>query len=536
MWRPLFCCLLPVSCNVLLQDPTPLTEYYDRTLKDYKGLSWKDIGPESAAPMTRVKSLDQEEFKDLVRHGYPFIVDDCVPVDAELREYACSEYGRRWPKEHMKAEYTRDQEHIYLADSDWHSVQKPTAKAKKHMSRGKPLSGPYIWHVKDETDDPQTKKDIQEMFPVPYFLNSSALNYYEAKDSFEFWFVLENGGSQAHADAYCETTISMQLRGSKTWRLGAFPNITNAFQPYAFHDAEIYKHSRLWRPEHEETVNPGSCVVFPMGYIHETYVGEGKGGDDGCSVASTFQFQDPQPIFQWKNFLARWGLSHYTRDEPCLQRMQPYVFLGRPWGVGLKGEAARAKIRERFGEVDTNQDDVISYDELLALYRQLYVRFHMPWTEVLANEEASKVTDEKQNWVTEDALLFHDDNRDGSVSYEEFEHTILRFEAVRQRAKDIQRLQKEPEELFKREKDWIQKHMCTDSDCETLRQLDKDFAPIERRLAAQAAKEAAKEAAKAPDNKKLDGKKPGGKTPGGKKKAGGKALGGKPAGRFIDDL
>ncbi|CAK0883059.1 unnamed protein product [Prorocentrum cordatum] len=492
--------------------------------------------------MTRVKNVGQDEFKDLVRHGYPFIVDDCVPEDAELRELACSEYGRRWPKEHMKAEYTRGQEHINLGDSDWHSVQKPTAKAKKHMSRGKPLSGPYIWHVKDETDDPQTKTDIQRMFPVPYFLNSSALNYNEVKDSFEFWFVLENGGSQAHADAYCETTISMQLRGSKKWRLGAFPNITNAFQPYGFHDSEIYRHSSLWRPEHEETVDPGSCVVFPMGYIHETYVAEGKGGDDGCSVASTFQFQDPQPIYQWKNFLARWGLSHYTRDEPCLQRMQPYVFLGKPWGVGLKGEAARAKIRERFREVDKNLDDALSYDELLELFRQLYARFHMPWTQVLAEAEASRVRDEKQDWVAEDAFLFHDDDGDGTVTYGEFEHTLLRFEAVRQRAKDIKRHEREPEELFARERDWITRHMCTDSDCEALKQLDKDFAPIGKRLAARAAEEAAKEAAKAPAGQKLGGKKPGSKSPGGKapaskKKASGKAPGGKKsAKRFIDDL
>ncbi|CAK0899956.1 unnamed protein product [Prorocentrum cordatum] len=87
-------------------------EYYDRTLKDYKGLSWDDITPENAARMTRVKNLDQEEFKELVRRAYPFVVEDCVPEDAELKEFACSEYGKRWPKEHMRAEYTPGQKHI----------------------------------------------------------------------------------------------------------------------------------------------------------------------------------------------------------------------------------------------------------------------------------------------------------------------------------------------------------------------------------------------------------------------------------------
>ena len=30
---------------------------------------------------------------------------------------------------------------------------------------------------------------------------------------------------------------------------------------------------------------------------------------------------------RWRNFLTRWGLSHYAREEPCLERMEPYVFL-----------------------------------------------------------------------------------------------------------------------------------------------------------------------------------------------------------------
>lgn len=493
MWRALLGHLLPASCTVLLHDPTPLTAYYDRTLKDYKGLSWDEITPENAAPMTRVKNMDHEEFKELVRRAYPFVVEDCVPEGAELQELTCSEYGKRWPKEHMRAEYTPGQKHINLEASEWYSVQKPTVSAKKHLSLGKPLSGPYIWHVKDETDDPKTKRDIQEIFPVPYFLNESTLNYNEARDSFEFWYVLENGGSQAHADAYCETTISMQLRGSKKWRLGAFPNITNAFQPYSFGDADIYKHSHFWRPEHEELVGPGSCVVFPMGYIHETYVAEGDAGGDGCSVASTFQFQDPQPIYQWKNFLQRWGLSHYTRNEPCLKRMMPYVFLGQAIALGLGDSAAKRELQKRFRQVDANNDDIISPDELLFVYRMLYSRWQGPWTKAISKKDALKARNEKQKWMAEDALLFHDDNRDGSITFEEFEQSILRFQAVRQRAQNIKDLKKKPEELVKREKDWIRKHMCTDNDCETLKQLDKDYAPIEQRLAARAAQLASKE-------------------------------------------
>merc|ERR1712087_786132 len=106
-----------------------------------------------------------------------------------------------------------------------------------------------------------------------------------------------------------------------------------------FHDGEIYRYSKkYWQPEHEDTVKPGECVIFPMGLIHETYVPDGHGDGTSCTVATTFQFQDPQPVYLWRNFLARWGLSHYTRDEPCLDRMAPYVFIGHRTGLqGTKG-------------------------------------------------------------------------------------------------------------------------------------------------------------------------------------------------------
>jgi len=465
--------------GTLLHDPVPLAEYYSRTLRDYKGLTWDEITPQTASPMLRFRGLTDEEFRRLVRQGYPFIVDDCAP-ETELKDLPCSEYGRRWPQEHMRAEYTPGQHHIYLKDPTWYSEQKPTQRAPKHLSRGKTLSGPYIWHVKDETEDPRTKPDIMAMFPVPYFLNQSVLNANEARDSFEFWYVLENGGSQAHADAYCETTISLQLRGQKVWRLGAFPNITNAFQPHSFHDSEIYGHEGLWRPEHEEVVGPGQCVVFPMGYIHETYVAEGAGGEDGCSVATTFQIQDPQPVHQWRNFLVRWGLSHYAREEPCLQRMEPYVYMGYR-GVQNKGpEAARAQSQQIFRGLDKNGDGLVTQDELVQEYSR--VGFRPPWTEVKSRNTLKLAAAEKAKWMAEDAVLFHDTDSDGAISMQEFEESVAKFLAVDERLKTIKRLRKKPAELRERERAWIREHLCTGGgSCSHLEQLDRDYERRRRR-------------------------------------------------------
>lgn len=468
--------LLGLARGVLVTDPVPLTEYYSRTLKDYEGLTWQNITPATAAPMLRVRNLADAEFKDLVRRGYPFIVDDCAS-EAELKNVPCSEYGRRWPKEHMRAEYTPGQAHINLEDPTWYSKQKPTATALKHLSRGKPLSGPYIWHVKDETEDAETKPTIMNMFPVPYFLNNSVLNSNEARDSFEFWFVLEYGGSQAHADAYCETTISLQLRGKKTWRLGAFPNITNAFQPFTFHDAEIYRRDEFWRPEHEEVVDAGQCVVFPMGYIHETYVPDGAGGDDACSVATTFQFQDPQPVHQWKNFLTRWGLSHYARDEPCLDRMMPYVYLGHEQSLQ---KAKQEMLKDAFSKLDGNQDGWLTYDELHSHFSRRQVR--LPWTHSRGRDVLSEAAVEKAKWMAQDALLFHDDNQDSKVSMEEFEASVAKFQAVMRRLKTIKKT-RDPKKLLAHERKWIREHLCVDEECSLLKQLEIDFDAFGRRKA-----------------------------------------------------
>lgn len=458
---------------VLVTDPLPLTEYYSRTLKNYSRLRWDEIGPHNAAPMLRVRNLQDADFQELVRRAYPFIVDDCVP-EGGLRDMPCSEYGRRWPREHMRAEYTPGQHHIFLEDPTWYSEQKPTATVPKHLSLGKPLSGPYIWHVKDETDLPETKPTIAAMFPVPYFLNSSALNANEARDSFEFWFVLENGGSQAHADAYCETTISMQLRGRKKWRLGAFPNITNAFQPYMFHDGEIYDYDQFWQPEHEEVVEPGQCMVFPMGYIHETYVGDGDAGEDGCSVASTFQFQEPQPIFQWRNFLARWGLSHYSRDEPCLHRMAPYFNLdfGSKWAGTDEREVLEASAKV-FASIDADGDGKLTLHELMPRFRRQ--PFQPPWTLSIPPHVIKEVMGEKVAWVAEDALLLHDLDGDGSVSLAEYQEGVLKFAAVKARVKHLPRRKpKDPKRLFKRERQWLRQHMCQSDQCDVLEQLARD--------------------------------------------------------------
>lgn len=109
-----------------------------------------------------------------------------------------------------------------------------------------------------------------DMLRVPHVLAPRM----EANESFEFWFSMAGGGTFSHADAYCETTISMQFRGTKRWRIQSFPRVRHYLNATSFGDEKIYdgRQHAPWRPETEFKVGPGQCVVFPTGYLHETFV------------------------------------------------------------------------------------------------------------------------------------------------------------------------------------------------------------------------------------------------------------------------
>ena len=52
-----------------------------------------------------------------------------------------------------------------------------------------------------------------------------------------------------------------------------------------------------WGASHETILSPGEAIVFPPGFIHETYnVYEEEGGAEGgaeCAASITFQWEGP---------------------------------------------------------------------------------------------------------------------------------------------------------------------------------------------------------------------------------------------------
>lgn len=231
-------------------------------------------GRKGWATIPRERDISPARFAELAARGQPFIVTD-AGRGLPLLGVECRHFAQAWPNASMRAEYfdreatgaaweifrdeAEGEDKISLAHPLWWNRRRPAAPKRGiecHMAAdeaeyaaasaqaGAPaaspagtrrgaaehvltmptaeLAAPYIWHVKDQEPIP-TKRSVQAVWDVPYFARSSSLNAWEASESFEFWFSLPGGGTMAHGDAYCELTISLQLRGRKRWRLMMMP-------------------------------------------------------------------------------------------------------------------------------------------------------------------------------------------------------------------------------------------------------------------------------------------------------------------------
>eukprot|EP00929_Paragymnodinium_shiwhaense_P098070 TRINITY_DN59609_c0_g2_i2.p1 TRINITY_DN59609_c0_g2~~TRINITY_DN59609_c0_g2_i2.p1 ORF type:complete len:583 (-),score=145.29 TRINITY_DN59609_c0_g2_i2:119-1867(-) len=464
-------------------------------LREYNEVPFKDFQRDGGPPVLRVTNLDDERFQQLVRDGVPFVVDDCMKdVDADaISKFECKDFAKRWPSGNMRAEYTPGQYHIYLKDPTWYSKLEPTRAHSEHMAKDKKIAGPYIWHVKDE-EPLKTKRSVQKHWRTPYFLQRSLANRMEANESFEFWFSMAGGGTFTHADAYCESTISMQFKGKKRWRIQALPEIRHNFNATSFGDSSIYANKLHvpWTPETEFTVGPGECFVFPTGYLHETFV-DPEENDGGCYTASTFQFNHPRQVNLYRAYLSRLSMSHYGMQEPCIRGMETYATL---MGTGLmkfKGEPDKAQIDQRAAtilkEVDTDGDSQATADELHAHFCTGSSRkrvldeggFYYGWTRLLSKDQLRLHEEESLRVWAEDALQYHDINRDRVVTVEELSHALLQWHVVQYRlshakkATKMKSTEKWLDKMLTFEKAMLQKYYCGESasDCPALEELTR---------------------------------------------------------------
>jgi len=221
-------------------------------------------GSQFGATIPRERDISRARFEELAARGQPFVITD-AGRDLGLVGVACSDFAAAWPNASMRAEYldpaqtgaewgifrdeAEQENKIRLSNPLWWTTHRGAAQrrgSEHHMAAeeaphggGRGLAAPYIWHVKDQEPLP-TKRSVQARWRVPYFARRSVLNAWEASESFEFWFSLPGGGTMAHGDAYCELTVSIQLRGKKRWRLMMMPGLENATEALDTRDGGVY--------------------------------------------------------------------------------------------------------------------------------------------------------------------------------------------------------------------------------------------------------------------------------------------------------
>mmetsp|Transcript_101091 Transcript_101091/g.182443 ORF Transcript_101091/g.182443 Transcript_101091/m.182443 type:complete len:572 (-) Transcript_101091:269-1984(-) len=475
----------------VLQEPS-VQDFYT-FLRNYSEVPLKSFDAARAPQITRVTNLDDERFQQLVRDGVPFVVDDCTKGFDEdaISQFQCKDFADRWPSGNMRAEYSPGQYHIYLKDPTWYSKVEPRRSHEEHMAGEDPIAGPYIWHVKDE-EPLQTKREVQKHWRTPYFLEKSLANRIEANESFEFWFSMAGGGTFTHADAYCESTISMQFRGTKRWRIQAFPEIRHYLNASSFGDEQIYGEQQhvSWMPETEFTVGPGQCFIFPTGYLHETFV-DPKSNDAECYTASTFQFNHPRQVNLYRSFSSRFSMSHYGMSEPCLKNIESYAtlmskgrFEGKPDESRARAEAERlVKLMDRNGDGQLNKDELYGHFATGEKQRQELMergRFRYSWFRQQTPEQQAELEEESMNVWSEDALQYHDLGRDKLVSVDELTYGLFHWNVIQYRAStmrshaEIQSPKKWAKKALKAEQDMLAKFYCADpAACPALDELKR---------------------------------------------------------------
>lgn len=384
----------------------------------------------------------REEFVHHARKGYPIIVSDWSE-GMKYDSWTGRDFAKEFPFGYMKAEYIQDLPGFKPKDHDvkmidgemrfnlgsfkpdkktmWHNFSRPASK-RYNDDPLKPKRGPYVWHVKDELT-PAQKKVVQARFEAPAFLQDP-LNRAFMNKTFEVWFSPgSHAGAGAHADGYCESVVSLQLRGDKRWRKMMLPtmSILDSFDEF---DGGVYEVGR-WEPDLGFLNKARGAVIWPPGYLHETSTLPPADGE--CGAALTLQYAFPQPVQFLRAFLPRLSLS--SEVGQCVVRSwSGYATLYVP---GVKPSSKVAKIKEQLDKIlrtiDGDSDERITVEEVRA------------WISgsgaVTAQQESQQFPREHQKlffqYKAEDTVAYHDMNDDMVVSRQELWDSLVQWNVVR---------------------------------------------------------------------------------------------------------
>jgi len=207
-----------------------------------------------------------------------------------------------------------------------------------------------------------------------------------------------------------------------------YPESKTVFDSFESFDRGIYRVNK-WSPEYEFKVGPGQCVIFPPGYMHETYVNPEE--NDECTVASTFQYNIPFPVKYIRAWLPRLYNSHLVWAEDCHSRWEAFhSFQYHKFVPSLDTKVLQKRVDGIFKKVDKDKDGFLDFDELTKYFG------HEPetswarqqgysWTRKIDRKKREEVQTELVLSRVGDTVVYNDVNDDKKISVQElFESTL----------------------------------------------------------------------------------------------------------------
>lgn len=346
----------------------------------------------------KAADLSRSDFDRHVLRGDVFVVED-LGAEWPMAKWDC-DFFRNDPSfrdAEMNQQYAAGGGAPFVAfGSDWMETRTSSGASDQDA----PQLAPFYWGIKDvQYDDahrsPTWKssmlRKVREHVRLPHFMASANLAGFNTTP--EFWFAGAGAGAKAHMDSHVQATISLQLAGTKRWRLGIMQARRAPYLAMIYKDGEVYESSSRWTPQFNLTLKPGEALFFPPGFVHET-----MNLDEGCAASVTFQFSQPYATQMYRTFLPR------TRRTADIHEVWPLLaswacLLGNPPKKGMPYKQARNQalsadgIGRHFRNLDKDQDGEVSMAELSHAFGE----------------------DKAQN-----LLGFHDLDDDGTIRRDEF--------------------------------------------------------------------------------------------------------------------
>jgi len=103
-------------------------------------------------------------------------------------------------------------------------------------------------------------KRVRKSFKLPHFMAAANIRFMHQTP--EFWFGKPGAGAKAHMDNHIQATVSVQLAGTKRWRLRALEARRAPYLAMIYKDGDVYSRSTPWEPHYNITLSKGDALFF----------------------------------------------------------------------------------------------------------------------------------------------------------------------------------------------------------------------------------------------------------------------------------